>query len=210
MADKTYKLKDIPKGQKLAHIWEYYRWHIVVVIALVLAVVSLVVQNLNKEKYDSYMLFTMSGGYVTEEARLALEEGIEELDIDNNGDSYSNLYISNVLFPEDMLDPTTAQEAQVNMQKLIAELTAGECIIQITDDKIYETLERHETLATYESLDGLVEGDGVIKIPYNETKLEDIVPMEEFGNQLYVTLRPGDTDNVIYRDQIEVFKKLLK
>lgn len=210
MADKTYKLKDIPKGQKLAHIWEYYRWHIVVVIALVLAVVSLVVQNLNKEKYDSYMLFTMSGGYVTEEARLALEEGIEELDIDNNGDSYSNLYISNVLFPEDMLDPTTAQEAQVNMQKLIAELTAGECIIQITDDKIYETLERHETLATYESLDGLVEGEGVIKIPYNETKLEDIVPMEEFGNQLYVTLRPGDTDNVIYRDQIEVFKKLLK
>lgn len=210
MADKTYKLKDIPKGQKLAHIWEYYRWHIVVVIALVLSVVSLVVQNLNKEKYDSYMLFTMSGGYVTEEARLALEEGIEELDIDNNGDSYSNLYISNVLFPEDMLDPTTAQEAQVNMQKLIAELTAGECIIQITDDKIYETLERHETLATYESLDGLVEGDGVIKIPYNETKLEDIVPMEEFGNQLYVTLRPGDTDNVIYRDQIEVFKKLLK
>lgn len=210
MADKTYKLKDIPKGQKLAHIWEYYRWHIVVVIALVLSVVSLVVQNLNKEKYDSYMLFTMSGGYVTEEARLALEEGIEELDIDNNGDSYSNLYISNVLFPEDMLDPTTAQEAQVNMQKLIAELTAGECIIQITDDKIYETLERHETLATYESLDGLVEGEGVIKIPYNETKLEDIVPMEEFGNQLYVTLRPGDTDNVIYRDQIEVFKKLLK
>ena len=210
MADKTYKLKDIPKGQKLAHIWEYYRWHIVVVIALVLAVVSLVVQNLNKEKYDSYMLFTMSGGYVTEETRLALEEGIEELDIDNNGDSYSNLYISNVLFPEDMLDPTTAQEAQVNMQKLIAELTAGECIIQITDDKIYETLERHETLATYESLDGLVEGEGVIKIPYNETKLEDIVPMEEFGNQLYVTLRPGDTDNVIYRDQIEVFKKLLK
>lgn len=210
MADKTYKLKDIPKGQKLAHIWEYYRWHIVVVIALVLSVVSLVVQNLNKEKYDSYMLFTMSGGYVTEEARLALEEGIEELDIDNNGDSYSNLYISNVLFPKDMLDPTTAQEAQVNMQKLIAELTAGECIIQITDDKIYETLERHETLATYESLDGLVEGEGVIKIPYNETKLEDIVPMEEFGNQLYVTLRPGDTDNVIYRDQIEVFKKLLK
>ena len=210
MADKTYKLKDIPKGQKLAHIWEYYRWHIVVVIALVLSVVSLVLQNLNKEKYDSYMLFTMSGGYVTEEARLALEGGIEELDIDNNGDSYSNLYISNVLFPEDMLDPTTAQEAQVNMQKLIAELTAGECIIQITDDKIYETLERHETLATYESLDGLVEGEGVIKIPYNETKLEDIVPMEEFGNQLYVTLRPGDTDNVIYRDQIEVFKKLLK
>ncbi|MBO5099251.1 MAG: hypothetical protein J6C16_03700 [Clostridia bacterium] len=210
MADKTYKLKDIPKGQKLAHIWEYYRWHIVVAIALVLSVVSLVVQNLNKEKYDSYMLFTMSGGYVTEETRLALEEGIEELDIDNNGDSYSNLYISNVLFPEDMLDPTTAQEAQVNMQKLIAELTAGECIIQITDDKIYETLERHETLATYESLDGLVEGEGVIKIPYNETKLEDIVPMEEFGNQLYVTLRPGDTDNVIYRDQIEVFKKLLK
>lgn len=210
MADKTYKLKDIPKGQKLAHIWEYYRWHIVVVIALVLSVVSLVVQNLNKEKYDSYMLFTMSGGYVTEEARLALEEGIEELDIDNNGDSYSNLYISNVLFPEDMLDPTTAQEAQVNMQKLIAELTAGECIIQITDDKIYETLERHETLATYESLNGLVEGEGVIKIPYNETKLEDIVPMEEFGNQLYVTLRPGDTDNVIYRDQIEVFKKILK
>lgn len=210
MADKTYKLKEIPKGQKLAHIWEYYRWHIIVIVAFVFAVVSLVVQNLNKERYDSYMLFTMSGGYVAEEDRFALEEGIEELNIDNNGDSYSNLYISNVLFPEDMLDPTTAQEAQVNMQKLIAELTAGECIIQITDDKIYEILERHETLATYESLDGLVEGEGVIKIPYNETKLEDIVPMEEFGNQLYVTLRPGDTDNVIYRDQIEVFKKLLK
>lgn len=210
MADKVYKLKDIPKGQRLSHIWEYYKWHIIVVVAFVLACVSLVVQNLNKEKYDSYMLFTMSGGYMTEESRLALEEGIEDLNIDNNGDSYSNLYISTVLFPEDMLASATAADAQANMQRLVAELAAGECVIQITDDDLYKTLETYETLATYESLDGLVEGEGVIKIPYNETKLEDFVPMEELGNQLYVTLRPGDLDNVIYRDQIEVFKKILK
>lgn len=210
MADKVYKLKDIPKGQRLSHIWEYYKWHIIVVVAFVLACVSLVVQNLNKEKYDSYMLFTMSGGYMTEESRLALEEGIEDLNIDNNGDSYSNLYISTVLFPEDMLAPATAADAQANMQRLVAELASGESVIQITDDDLYKTLETYETLATYESLDGLVEGEGVIKIPYNETKLEDFVPMEELGNQLYVTLRPGDLDNVIYRDQIEVFKKILK
>ena len=210
MADKTYKLKDIPKGQKFAHIWEYYKWHIIVIVAFVFAVVSLVVQNLNKERYDSYMLFTMSGGYVEEEDSFALEEGIEELNIDNNGDSYSNLYISTVLFPEDMLAATTAAEAQTNMQRLVAELAAGECVIQITDDDLYKTLETYETLATYESLSGLVEGEGIIKIPYNETRLEDIVPMENFGNQLYITLRPGDIDNVIYRDQIEVFKKILK
>lgn len=210
MADKVYKLKDIPKEQKLSHIWEYYKWHIIVVVAFALAVVSLTMQNLSKERYDSYFLFTMSGGYMTEEARFALEEGIEDLDIDNNGDSYSNLYISAVLFPEDLIAPETAQEAQMNMQRLVAELTSGDCVIQITDDKIYQTLERYETLATYESLKGEVNGDGIIKIPYNETRLQDIVPMEKFGNQLYITLRPGDLDNVIYRDQIEVFKKLLK
>lgn len=210
MADKVYKLKDIPKEQRLSHIWEYYKWHIIITLLLVFAVASLTVQNLTKEKYDSYMLFTMSGGYLTEEARAGLETGIESIGIDNNGDSYSNLFISAVHFPADMLAPATAQEAQLNMQRLVAELTAGECVIQITDDKLYETLKAYETLATYESLEGLVEGEGVIKIPYNETKLEAFVPMEKFGNQLYITLRPGDIDNVTYRDQIEIFKKLLK
>ncbi len=210
MADKIYKLKDIPKGQKLAYIWDYYKWHIIVVVVFVLACVSLVVQNLNKERYDSYILFTMSGGKLMEESRYGLETGIEELGIDNNGDSYNNLFISTVLFPEDMLSSVTAQEAEVNMQRLVAELTSGECIIQITDDKLYKTLENYQVLASYEDLKGEVDGTGIIKIPYTETVLEEIVPMEAYGRELYLTLRPGDLDNVIYRDQIEIFKKLLK
>ena len=210
MADKVYKLKDIPKEQKLFHIWEYYRWPIIVAVLFVAALISLTCQILNKEKFDSYILFSMSGGYMTEDARVALEEGIEDLGIDNNGDSYSNLYIKNIPFPEDMLNPVTAQEAQENMQSLVAYLTDGDFIIQITDDKIFETLSAYETVTTYEALKGHVEGEGILKIPYNETKLEDIVPMETFGKQLYITIRPGDLDNVIYRDQIEVFKKLLK
>ena len=152
----------------------------------------------------------MSGGQLMEESRYGLETGIEELGIDNNGDSYNNLYISAVLFPEDMLSSVTAQEAQANMQRLVAELTSGECVIQITDDKLYKTLESYQVLANYEDLKGEVEGEGVIKIPYTETVLEDIVPMQSYGKELYVTLRPGDLDNVIYRDQIEIFKKLLK
>ena len=210
MADKIYKLKDIPKGQKLAYIWDYYKWHIIVVVVFVLACVSLVVQNLNKERYDSYILFTMSGGQLMEESRYGLETGIEELGIDNNGDSYNNLFISTVLFPEDMLSSVTAQEAEVNMQRLVAELTSGECVIQITDDKLYKTLENYQVLASYEDLKGEVDGTGIIKIPYTETVLEEIVPMEAYGKELYLTLRPGDLDNVIYRDQIEIFKKLLK
>ena len=210
MADKVYKLKDIPKEQRLAHIWEYYKWHIIITVVFVLACVSLITQNLNKERYDSYILFTMSGGQLFEETRYNLETGIEELNIDNNGDSYSNLYISTVLFPEDMLSSVTAQEAQANMQRLVAELTAGECVIQIADEKLYKTLESYQVLATYESLNGEVEGEGVIKIPYTETVLEDIVPMENYGRELYVTLRPGDMANVIYQDQVEIFKKLLK
>ena len=210
MADKFYKLKDIPKEQRLAHIWEYYKWHIIITVIFVLACVSLTTQLLNKEKYDSYILFTMSGGQLMEESRYGLETGIEELGIDNNGDSYNNLYISAVLFPEDMLSSVTAQEAQANMQRLVAELTSGECVIQITDDKLYKTLESYQVLANYEDLKGEVEGEGVIKIPYTETVLEDIVPMKNFGKELYLTLRPGDLDNVIYRDQIEIFKKLLK
>ena len=210
MADKVYKLKDIPKEQRLAHIWEYYKWHIIITVIFVLACVSLTTQLLNKEKYDSYILFTMSGGQLMEESRYGLETGIEELGIDNNGDSYNNLYISAVLFPEDMLSSVTAQEAEMNMQRLVAELTSGECVIQITDDKLYKTLENYEVLATYEDLKGEVEGTGVIKIPYTETVLEDIVPMKNYGKELYLTLRPGDLDNVIYRDQIEIFKKLLK
>ena len=145
-----------------------------------------------------------------EETRYALETGIEELGIDNNGDSYNNLYISAVLFPEDMLAPATAQEAQVNMQRLVAELTSGECVIQITDDKLYKTLESYQVLATYESLKGEIEGKGVIKIPYTETVLEEIVPMENYGRELYVTLRPGNPENVIYENQIEILKKILK
>ena len=210
MADKVYKLKDIPKEQRLAHIWEYYKWHIIITVIFVLACVSMITQNLNKERYDSYILFTMSGGQMMEESRYSLETGIEELGIDNNGDSYNNLYISAVLFPEDMLSSVTAQEAEMNMQRLVAELTSGECVIQITDDKLYKTLENYEVLATYEDLKGEVEGRGVIKIPYTETVLEDIVPMSAYGKELYLTLRPGDLDNVIYRDQVEIFKKLLK
>ena len=180
MADKVYKLKDIPKEQRLAHIWDYYKWHIILIVVFVLACGSMIVQNLNKEKYDSYILFTMSGGQLMEESRYALETGIEKLGIDNNGDSYSNLCISTVLFPEDMLSSVTAQESQANMQKLVAELTTGECVIQIVDEKLYKTLESYQVLATYESLNGEVEGEGVIKIPYNGTVLEDIVPMENY------------------------------
>lgn len=209
MADKFYKLKDIPKEKRMAHIWEYYKWHIIALL-LIFAIFSLIVQNSTKEKDDFYMLFTMSGGYLTEETRANLETGIENMSIDSNGDGYSNLSISTVLFPEDPLAPAADYETRINMQILVAEFKSGESVIQITDDKMYETLKGYEALATFESLEGFVEGEGIIKIPYNETKLEDIVPMEKYENQLYITIRPGDINNVIYREQIEIFKNLLK
>lgn len=209
MADKKYTLKDIPKGQKLSYIYDYYKYHIIISILAIVAFVSLVTGISNQEQYDTKILFTASNITTDNAVFDLLESEIAKMGVDVNGDSYSVPLVRNIIMFEDMTGFENAPESSMLMQALFAELTANECKIEIFDDSMYDMLLKNDVVATYESLNGELRGEGLIKIPYQETKLNDMVPMENFNKQLYVTIRPGDINNIEYYNQLMVFKKII-
>lgn len=217
MADHMIKLKEVPKGQKMRYLWDYYRIPALVTIIVVFVLYSIVKAIFFTPGPDINVLLTTKNTVSSENIsnfNKALETVLE--DYNNDG---KKLHQTMPIVINDEAASEEPQYASAMYNKFVGELSSGLTIIQITDEEFYKYYEEQQCLATYDVFKQfgveMPEGnmDDVIKIPLSQIKIFSDVKHDE---ELYLTLRPpmnyhikNEKDKQFYINNLKFINKLL-
>ncbi len=202
MADKIYKIKDIPKEERLKFIFDYYKVHMAVILLVVVFFAIGIYEMTHVPKFDVKMTLFAEDLKISESVLRTLEEKLKELPLDLNEDGQTDVYITPII--------KTVMESGASMEfneLAYAELAIGDSVIMITDAEICDSflMPRAEFLKNNEL--GL-EGEGIAKIPYENTVFNDLLEEEYFNRDMFVLVKSGDFKDEKYQKQIDAFKKL--
>jgi hypothetical protein len=122
-------MKDMTFGEKIGHLWEYYKWFAIVGIALIIATVSVVFSVLENSKELAY------GGKIvnlaiTEEGEHYLKEGWFEA---QGGDSENQRIELETLLIPNLNDAAYNENAAATATKLVTTITMGEVDYVLAD-----------------------------------------------------------------------------
>lgn len=117
------------------YFWDYYKWHTIVIVAIVLSVAVTVVQVKNAEKYDC-SLVTAGKIVFTDETKDKLKESIDKIIDDADGNGTKSVLIEQLAFS---LDDEDAQYAAAMQTKFDLKMQTDETFAFVIDQ---EQLER--------------------------------------------------------------------
>lgn len=191
MADHMVKLKEVPKGQKLQFMWDYYR-----IPAIVTAIVAFVVIAIVKAVFftpdpDINILLTTQYTFSNENLEL-FNQKIDSILEDYNNDE-NKIYQTTPIVYNNKAAKEEPQYAAASLDKFVVELASGLSIIQITDDTFYKKYEVEGCLETYEVFEkfGVEAPSGdkneIIKVPLSKIRIFSDIKHDE---ELYLTVRP--------------------
>lgn len=114
-------MKDMTFKEKLAHLWEYYKWFAIVTVALIVATVSVVFSVIENSKELAYggVIVNLS---VTEEGKAYLKEDwFEQL----GGDPKEQKMELDIVYLPNVDSAINTEAAMTNVTKLTTMITAG-------------------------------------------------------------------------------------
>lgn len=219
MADHMIKLKEVPKGQKMQYLWDYYRFPALAFVIGAILVGSLVKTIFFTPKPDINIMFTTQFNLLDEESE-KYDTAVQNAIDDYNGDGKKLVETSRLAYDETSgnNDP---QYMQAVLTKMDVELAAGTSIVQICDDYLYPRYEKSGCIATYKVFEDFgVEiphksGDDIVKIPFSSIKRFANIKSSN-GNEIYITLRPpmekwykNEKDRTNYINHLKFIAKLV-
>lgn len=151
--------------EKVQNYWYHYKWHTLIALFLLLAVVIASFQLCQKESYDIYVMYAGPKAMMSaqiQQAATALEDLIE--DYDGNGKkavSFSNLYIASAEELRDSGHPdsgTLAANSQQNYQVFQGEIMTGTYRICLLSPRLFQEVDE---AGGFVSLTGYAEGRGL-------------------------------------------------
>ena len=215
--DKVYKLKDVPKGQRLRYFFDYNFLPLIgIIFAVILAIVMTKFFFFSPENdYGVILVNTDSEEYLLNQFHVEISQKLDETIGDINGDE-KNLYTisySNINEDTSMTDPEY-YGAQVD--KYYAEITNAKALILIGDEGVFRDSYIGEKIsATNEEL-GL--GDMSVDETYVKIPLKDIPSMKDlkYADRLFLSFRAKEDINLSdnsklknYNNNLKAFKKIL-
>ncbi len=203
MADKVYKIKDVPKGERLKFVFDYYKVHMAVVLLVVVFFAIGIYEMTHIPKFDVKMTLFAKDLKVSETVLRNFEEKLKELPLDLNEDGQVDIYITPII--KNVLE--SGASAEFN-ELAYAELTIGDSVIMITDADIYNDFILPRSVLLKNSELGL-DGEGTARIPYEKTVFNDYLEEEYFGRDMFVIVKTGDFNDEKYQRQIEAFKNII-
>lgn len=190
MADKFMNITDVEKGKRFQYFWDYYKVPALVTIAAIIIVVSLIKTMFFGTEPDTSIFLTTVNENITTDFTDRIELFLNEKTGDLNEDGKTSVIFEPIILLENSEDV----EAQ-NMlaTKFTAVLSVGKYIIEIVDEDTFVYLKEQGLVADYSVLKDYgyqTDKTGDVKIPVSQTRLKEIKGMDEFGDKLYLTLRP--------------------
>ena len=203
--------ENVPKGKRLKYFKDYYLISTIGLIIIILMVVNLLKVTVFREKDDINVLVAAAKSDFSDEKYVLLEQKfIDNFDIDYNENGNERIVINDciLLDNEQSAGFESAEQDMAATLKLSSVLEVSLCTIQIVDEDMYGLLMGEELIETYENLAEFgISGEGYIKIPLEETKLE--LGMQD---PLFLTVRPKNSTRIdpeVYKEHIELVKQII-
>lgn len=202
------------------YFWDYYKWHTIITIGVILCVAVTAVQCATKERYD--LTITNSGHIIYSEEDIEhMEEVLSPLADDVDGNGEKSVFVQQINF---MGTPGGEEYDYASQTKLDVELT-NECSFLFIFDgsELDNALNRNGASEIYmpvsewaeemPSEDKLVSKDGAAYA----VKLDDSAFMEENGlyrDDMYVIVRQNyrdnDKNNLAHKSSVRIANTLIK
>ena len=176
--DKYVKLKDVPKGKRWEHYWNYYKIHTIIGGFLLVMGVMLSKDVFFREKVD-LVITVASTGYFSEEASQELERCLNEYARDYNGNGHKLVEMYDVTLSTDVnADP---QVVMANQTRLLAQFQNTDAAILLMDEEIYEYLGPDEEENLYVGMVDLVgeEAAPLIREDRRRIYLKDLPALQD-------------------------------
>ena len=176
--DKYVKLKDVPKGKRWEHYWNYYKIHTIIGGFLLVMGVMLIKDVFFREKVD-LVITVASTGYFSEEASQELERCLNEYARDNNENGHKIVEMYDVTLSTDVnADP---QVVMANQTRLLAQFQNTDAAILLMDEEIYEYLGPDEEENLYAGMVDLVgeEAAPLIREDRRRIYLKDLPALQD-------------------------------
>lgn len=176
--DKYVKLKDVPKGQRWEHYWNYYKIHTIVGGFLLIMGVMLIKDVFFREKVD-LVITVATTGYFSEESNEELERYLNEYARDYNGNGHKLVDKYDIILSTDVnADP---QVVMANQTRLLAQFQNTDAAILLMDEEIYEYLGSDDEEDLYADMVDLVgeEAAPLIREDRRRIYLKDLPALQD-------------------------------
>ncbi|MBQ8235239.1 MAG: hypothetical protein IJZ37_00975 [Clostridia bacterium] len=215
--------------EKLQNIWFYYKWHIVIGIAVLLVGAALITQCASKEDHDVYIYYA-GGAYFSPEKQDQMEDAFEVVIPDDLAKSVGFFYtrlgkIQNITeeegqegaIPEEELQQGTDHQAEYDAQMdFTSRMHQQATVICLLDEKYFEGAVKEGWLAPLSSVmedvpENAVKGYGIPvgELPFYKSNsvFKNISPnaLLCFTVEAPVLVRTGDS----YENQKTIFARLV-
>lgn len=188
-------LKEIMAGmstqEKISYIWEYYKYLIIAIIVLIIAIVyTFIAVATKKDDVLNIMLMTQ---YAYPEKVEEVQEVLYNEFLTEEERNKSKIVIQSVTPNPD----GSNIQAGMEMQKMVAELSAGMIDIFIADETFFESMNNNQQLLPLQQLKGLD------PIPFPEEKLyysdeKNVTGIDISSIELFDGLMYEDTEKVLF------------
>ena len=184
MSDKTYHLRDIPKKQRLQHLWYYYKLHMLLGAALAI-MIGYGICGFFRPEPDLQVMW-LSDEYSLD-CEFALRETLEELDWDTNQDGSVRVLLTYIDFDRPY------QELSYDSKAEITVLAAGEDYsFFLAGQDAVNWMRENDLLGTWNEL-GVTDAGGKTEVLIPASEIPAFSEMQELEETfLCMTTRPGE------------------
>ncbi len=127
------KVKALPFKEKVKYFWGYYKYYVIAVVLIVLAVGTTVYNKMTTPEPDLEVM-VFADAYMEEEMKASIKETVEKFAFEKNEELFAEVILTEVPFH----DAYRIEEIQGSCAKLMAELSSGERKAYILDQTVYE------------------------------------------------------------------------
>ena len=166
-------LSPMSTSEKIKYIWHYYRLHILGVLAIII-ILSVSVNSIMNKKET--VMNVMVVGEMVDTTRLdEIKETLNEELIDESERDSAEIMVQFVNY-----SPTNGNpQAQMGIQKVVAELAAGAIDVMIIDKDFFDQLNTDDQLLSIQEVSGIAglpfEEEQVYYSPGNEVRLLELM-----------------------------------
>lgn len=121
---------------KWENFWYYYKYHVIAAVFVLVMIGVFINDKLQQIDYD-YRIAAITENNLTEEQISGLEKDFQNIADDRNKDGEVHVQITNYTISED--ENANYQVKMANQTKLMADFEAGDSMIFMYTDGVYET-----------------------------------------------------------------------
>lgn len=132
MAEKIVLPKAFTK-EWFSYVWDYYKWHIIICLAVIGLTAFTIYETANTVKYDTNINFIATSVILQEDAE-KISDACEEVSLDLDGNGETNISFSQINFTQETTKDANVYTSLISM--MMGTFAVEEEYIYIVDEKM--------------------------------------------------------------------------